>query len=81
MSIKTYAILKDGKCINKVLWDGVAEWNPPEGTTAVCDENNEYSIETEEAPNTNSILSTEDFISSLTPEQKQALLNLLDNQT
>jgi hypothetical protein len=29
-----YLIIKDEQVINTVLWDGVSEWTPPEGTTA-----------------------------------------------
>ena len=28
-----YLIIKDEQVINTVLWDGVADWTPPEGTT------------------------------------------------
>lgn len=30
-----YAIIKDEKVINVCVWDGVSEWQPPEGTQAV----------------------------------------------
>jgi hypothetical protein len=29
-----YLIIKDEQVINTVLWDGVSDWTPPEGTTA-----------------------------------------------
>ena len=28
-----YLIVKDEQVINTVLWDGVSDWTPPEGTT------------------------------------------------
>ena len=30
-----YAIIKDNKVINTCAWDGITEWQPPEGTEAV----------------------------------------------
>ena len=33
--MNTYLILKGNEIINTVLWDGVSDWTPPEGTTAV----------------------------------------------
>ena len=30
-----YAIIQDNKVINTCAWDGVTEWQPPEGTEAV----------------------------------------------
>jgi len=30
-----YAIIKDGVVVNVILWDGQAEWQPPEGATLV----------------------------------------------
>lgn len=71
----TYAIINsEGKCINRVVWDGVTPWEPPAGCTAVYDPDNQHPIYIEpqlipeEAP---------DPLSTLTPEQKQALINLL----
>ncbi len=29
-----YLIIKDEQVVNTVLWDGVSDWTPPEGTTA-----------------------------------------------
>ena len=29
-----YVIIRDGVVENIILWDGSAEWEPPEGTTA-----------------------------------------------
>jgi len=35
-----YAVIRDGKVENTVLWDGQAAWQAPEGTETVriCDE-------------------------------------------
>ena len=30
----TYLVIKDNTVINAVVWDGVSDWTPPEGTTA-----------------------------------------------
>ena len=36
MSIRPYAILDNsGTCVNCCSWDGVAQWSPPAGCTAV----------------------------------------------
>ncbi len=41
-----YAILdSEGKCINRTVWDGQTEWQPPEGCTIVPDPNGQYQIE------------------------------------
>ena len=40
-----YAILdSEGKCINRTIWDGVSDWQPPEGCTAVADPDGLYQI-------------------------------------
>lgn len=45
-----YAILNaDGVCINRCLWDGVTEWQPPEGCTAVADPEHLYPIVAEQS--------------------------------
>ena len=31
--MNTYLIIKDEQVINSVVWDGVSDWAPPEGTT------------------------------------------------
>ena len=31
----TYAVVKSGVIVNVIVWDGVSEWSPPEGTTIV----------------------------------------------
>ena len=67
-----YAILNaDGVCINRCLWDGVTAWQPPEGCTAVADPDNLHQIYMEPQ-------SDPDPLVSLTPEQKAALLALLE---
>lgn len=30
-----YVVVRDGIVENVILWDGEADWTPPEGTTAV----------------------------------------------
>ena len=63
-----YAILNaDGICINRCLWDGETEWQPPEGCTAVPDPDNLHPIHQEPQPET----------LNLTEEQKAAILALL----
>lgn len=43
-----YAILdSEGKCLNRIIWDGKSDWRPPEGCTAVVDSDNVYQIHTE----------------------------------
>lgn len=68
----TYAILNaEGVCINRILWDGETEWQPPENCTAVADPDNLHPIYTEPQPQ------SADPLASLTEEQKVALLALL----
>jgi hypothetical protein len=68
-----YAILNaDGVCINRCLWDGVTDWQPPEGCTAVADPGNLHPIHTEPQPEPEV-----DPLAALTAEQKAALLVLL----
>ena len=31
--MNSYLVIKDSQVINTVLWDGVSDWTPPEGTT------------------------------------------------
>jgi hypothetical protein len=31
--MSTYLVIKDNQVINTVVWDGVSDWTPPEGTT------------------------------------------------
>ena len=48
-----YAILDaDGNCINRTVWDGHTDWQPPEGCTAVPDPNRKYQIVTVAPDNT-----------------------------
>lgn len=68
-----YAILNaDGICINRVLWDGESDWQPPEGCTAIADPNNLHPIYQEPLPEPPA-----DPLATLTPEQKAALLAFL----
>lgn len=40
-----YAILNaQQECINIVDWDGESLWQPPEGCTAVLNEDNKYKL-------------------------------------
>lgn len=67
-----YAILNaDGQCINRILWDGESDWQPPEGCTAVADPDNLHPIYQEPQPE------PEDPLANLTDEQKAAILALL----
>ena len=74
--VMNYAILDaEGRCINRILWDGETGWQPPAGCTAVADPDNLHQIYTEPQPE-----SPADPLASLTPEQKAALIALLSNQ-
>ena len=33
--MNTHLVIKDNKVINTVVWDGVSDWTPPEGTTVL----------------------------------------------
>jgi hypothetical protein len=71
MTATPYAIIdSEGRCINRTLWDGETEWQPPAGCTAVPDLDGTHSIwqEPESDP---------DPLAALTPEQRTALLALL----
>ncbi len=71
--VMQYAILNsDGRCINRVLWDGQSDWHPPEGCTAVPDPDNLHPIYVEPQ-----LEPTPDPLATLTDEQKVALLALL----
>ena len=66
-----YAIIdSDGRCINRTLWDGEAEWQPPAGCTAVPDPDGTHSIWQAPEPDP-------DPLAALTPDQRAALLALL----
>jgi hypothetical protein len=68
-----YAILDNtGRCINRVMWDGESDWQPPEGCTAVADPDNLHPIHAEPQPEP-----AADLLATLTEEQKAALLALL----
>jgi hypothetical protein len=81
--VMQYAILNsDGRCINRVLWDGESNWQPPEGCTAVPDPDNLHPIYVEPQAETQTASETDlsAVLSALTEEQKQTLLNLLSPQ-
>ena len=70
--VAEYAILNaEGICINRVLWDGEANWQPPEGCTAVADPDNLYPIHIEPQSE------PKDPPAILTEDQKATLLALL----
>ena len=79
-----YAVLNsEGKCINRVVWNGdTSIWSPPEGCTAVCDDDCCHPIENKHplVIESNPEEEVQDFLSALTPEQKQALISLLSQQ-
>lgn len=67
-----YAIINsDGICCNRILWDGVSNWQPPKDCTAIPDPDVLYPIYQE--PQSQST----DPLATLTPEQRQALLQIL----
>ena len=74
-----YAILNsEGKCINRVVWDGdTSVWSPPEGCTAVCDDDCCHPIENDRPP----VVEEPDPLESLTREQKLALIALLQESS
>lgn len=43
MEATRYAIIRDGRVINTVRWDGVSPYSPPEGCTLVLDEEGKAS--------------------------------------
>jgi hypothetical protein len=68
-----YAILNsDGQCVNRIMWDGESNWQPPEDCTAVLDPDSLHPIYVEAQPEPEA-----DPLATLTPEQKAALLALL----
>jgi hypothetical protein len=70
-----YAILNaEGRCINRILWDGETGWQPPEGCTAVPDPDNLHPVYVEPQPE---LEPSPDPLATLTDEQKAALLALL----
>jgi hypothetical protein len=43
--MKVYAILNAEKvCINRIVWDGESNWQPPEGCVAIEDSEGIYPI-------------------------------------
>ncbi len=77
-----YAILNsEGKCINRVVWDGdTSVWSPPEGCTAVCDDECCHPIENDH-PTVVEPVEESDPFESLTREQKLALIALLQESS
>jgi hypothetical protein len=70
-----YAILdSSGRCINRVLWDGESDWQPPEGCTALPDPDNLHPIYMEPRPQAEL-----DPLATLTADQRAALLALLQS--
>lgn len=50
--VKQYAILNsEGVCVNRVLWDGLSDWQPPDGCSVVLDEDGLYPIPAAAAEN------------------------------
>lgn len=69
----TYAVLNaEGECINRVIWDGETPWTPPDGCIAVADPDNLHPIKVVDVPSESA-----DPLASLTDQQKQALIALL----
>ena len=51
MTTSTYAILDpNGRCINRVVWNGGGGWSPPKGHTAVRDDEGLYPIYDDRPP-------------------------------
>jgi hypothetical protein len=74
--VMIYAILdSNGRCINRILWDGASDWQPPEGCTAVADPDNLHPVHQEPQQET-----APDPLATLTDEQKAALVALLQGQ-
>jgi len=72
-----YALLdQNGVCTQHIVWDGVTEWQPPEGYTAVPDPDRTYVVQMDEPAQ-----SEADPLADLTFEQKQALINLLQSNS
>ena len=76
-----YAILNsDGTCVNRCLWDGVSDWQPPEGCTVLPDPDNAYRIVQEPRPEPEPEPESDpdfDVLANLTPMQKAAFLALI----
>jgi hypothetical protein len=34
-NLQTYAVVAGGVVVNTILWDGISDWAPPEGSQAV----------------------------------------------
>lgn len=70
-----YAIFNsEGKCINNVEWNGdTSIWSPPDGCTAVPDEEHKYPIEFEPDPSVSG-----DPLEGLSDAQKQAIRDIIN---
>jgi len=70
-----YAIFNsEGKCINNVEWNGdTSIWSPPDGCTAVPDEEHQHPIEF--APNPPG---SSDPLDDLTDAQKQSIRDIIN---
>ena len=76
MATTAYAIFNaEDICINRVLWDGESDWQPPAGCTVVPDPDNTYPIHVEPKPEAAS-----NPLDSLTAEQREALIAFLQPQ-
>lgn len=71
-----YAILNtEGLCVNRILWDGESDWQPPEGYTAIPDPDNLHPIYQEPR-----LESSVDLLDSFTPEQIEKILLLINQK-
>ena len=76
-----YAILNsEGICVNRTVWDGVSPWSPPEGCTAVPDDEGLYQVPSPPQPEPPAP-TPDDVLLSLTDEQKQQLIQILGLNT
>ena len=61
----------EGKCINNVEWNGdTSIWSPPDGCTAVPDEEHQHPIE--------SVPTSPDPLDELTAAQLQAIRDIIN---
>jgi hypothetical protein len=55
-----YAILNSqGKCINRTVWDGKSDWQPPDGCTAIPDPNGNHPLTSDQPASLPAELTTE----------------------
>lgn len=74
-----YAVLDStGKCVNRIVWDGSGGWQPPEGCTAIPDDEGIYQIEL--PPIQEQQIDPVEILGNLTVEQRAALLAILQSQ-